>query len=108
MECLIVQDKKHKNINKRIVLTKNFIKMEDNYNWELILKFAAPAALAVAIIFYLNISNGWKWFSLIAGLSITGFLIYRKDKKKGNIFTAVGIVFLIALVVRILKNFGFI
>ena len=80
--------------------------MEEDYNWNLILKVAIPVALIEAYIFYINISNGWKWFSLIVGLLLTGTIIYIKDKKKSNIFTAVGIVFLVALIVRFLKNFG--
>ncbi len=82
--------------------------MEDNYNWNLILKFAVPVALIEAYIFYTNISNGWKWFSLIIGLVVTGALVYMKDKKKNNIFTAVALVFLVTLIVRFLKNFGII
>ena len=80
--------------------------MEDEYNWDLIVKIAIPVALIEAYVFYTNISDGWKWFSLIIGLSVTGGVIYLKDKKKNNIFTAVGVVFLAALIVRFLKNFG--
>lgn len=80
--------------------------MEDDYNWNLIIKVSIPIALIEAYIFYINISNGWKWFSLIIGLLLTGSIVYIKDKKKNNIFTAVGIVFLVALIVRFLKNFG--
>jgi len=82
--------------------------MEEEYNWELILKVAIPLSIVEAYVFYTNISNSWKWFLLIVGLLLTGGIIYMKDKKKGNIFTAVGIVFLVALIVRFLKNFGFI
>lgn len=82
--------------------------MEENYNWDLIAKVAIPIALIEAYVFYTNISNGWKWFSLVTGLLLSGGIIYIKDKKKNNIFTAVGIVFLVALIVRFLKNFGFI
>ena len=80
--------------------------MDDDYNWELILKTAIPIALIEAYIFYIGIKDGWKWFSLIIGLLLTGIIVYIKDKKKGNIFTAVGIVFLVALIVRFMKNFG--
>ena len=80
--------------------------MEEEYNWELILKTAIPIALIEAYIFYVNISNGWKWFSLVIGLLLTGSIVYTKNKKKNNIFTAVGIVFLVALIMRFLKNFG--
>ena len=82
--------------------------MEEEYNWDLILKTAVPISLIEAYIFYTNISNGWKWFSLIIGVLLTGGIVYMKDKKKSNIFTAVGIVFLTALIVRFLKNFGII
>ena len=82
--------------------------MEEEYNWELILKVSVPVALIEAYIFYTNISNGWKWLSLIIGLALTGIIIHVKDKKKNNIFTAVAIVFLVVLIVRFLKNFGII
>ena len=81
--------------------------MEEEYNWDLILKIAIPIALIESYVFYTNISNGWKWFSLIAGLLLAGTIVYLKNKKKNNIFTAVAIVFLAALIVRFLKNFGF-
>lgn len=80
--------------------------MEEEYNWNLILKVSIPVALVEAYIFYTSISNGWKWLSLAAGLLLAGGIVYLKDKKKSNIFTAVGIVFLAALIVRFLKNFG--
>lgn len=80
--------------------------MEENYNWDLIVKVAIPIALIEAYIFYTNIGNWWKWFSLVVGLLLAGTIVYMKDKKKNNIFTAVGIVFLVALIVRFLKNFG--
>ena len=80
--------------------------MEEDYNWELILKIALPVALAEAYIFYTNISDVWKWLSLTAGLALAGYIISVKDKRKSSIFTAVAVVFLVALVVRLLKNFG--
>ena len=80
--------------------------MDDEYNWDFIMKVSGPIALIESYIFYTNISDGWKWFSLIMGLILAGGIIYIKDKKKNNIFTAVGIVFLAALIVRFLKNFG--
>ena len=82
-------------------------KMEEEYNWELILKITVLPALIEAYIFYTNISNAWKWFLLIVGLIITGGIVYYTDKKKTNIFTAVGIVFLAALTVRFMKLMGF-
>ncbi len=80
--------------------------MEEDYNWELILKVAVPIALIEAFIFYRNFSNFWKWLSLITGLILAGAIVYIKDKKKNNIFTAVGIVFLVVLIVRFLRDFG--
>ena len=80
--------------------------MEEEYNWELILKIAIPIALIEAYVFYTNISNFWKWLSLIIGLSLSGFIVYNKDKKKNTVFTAVAIVFLVALIVKFLKDFG--
>ena len=82
--------------------------MQEEYNWDLILKTAVPVSLIEAYIFYSNISNGWKWLSLLAGLLLAGTIVYIKDKKKHNIFTAVGIVFLAVLIVKFLKDFGLI
>ena len=80
--------------------------MEESYNWELIMKIAAPIAAIEAYIFYTGISSGWKWVSMVAALLITGGIVYMKDKKKNNIFTAAGIVFLAALVVKLLRESG--
>ena len=82
--------------------------MEEDYNWNLILKVAVPIALIVGFLFYTNINNVWKWICLVAALSLAGMLIYMNDKKKSSMFTAIGIVFLAALVVKFLKDAGFI
>ena len=81
--------------------------MEEEYNWNLILKIAIPISLAEGYIFYTNISDGWKWISLVAGLALAGWIVYLKDKRRSTIFTALGIVFLAALIARFLKNFIF-
>ena len=80
--------------------------MEENYNWALILKAAIPVSLAEAYVFYSNMGDGWKWISLAAGLALTGIIVYANDKKRSSIFTAIAVVFLAALIVRFLKNFG--
>ena len=82
--------------------------MEEEYNWSLILKTAIPFSLIEAFIFYANTTDFWKWSSLAIALILTGAIVYQKDKKKHNIFTAVGIIFLVALIVRFLRNFGII
>ena len=82
--------------------------MEEEYNWSLILKVAAPLALIEAFVFYTNIADGWKWISLGIGVLSAGIIVYAKDKKKSNVFTACGFVFLVILILRFLKNFGFI
>jgi hypothetical protein len=80
--------------------------MEEEYNWDIILKIAIPISLMEAYIFYTNINDGWKWLSLIIGLSLAGLIVYTKDKRRSSIFTAVAIVFLAALIMRFLKRFG--
>jgi len=82
--------------------------MEEQYNWNLILKVAVIISLVEVYIFYSNLSDLFKWFSLIVALLLAGTIVYIKDKKKNNIFTAMGIVFLAALAVRFLRNFGII
>ena len=80
--------------------------MEQEYNWDLILKTAVPVSLAEGYVFYVNISDTWKWLALLVGLLLAGTFVYINDKKKSNTFTAIGIVFLVVLIVRFLKNFG--
>ena len=80
----------------------------EEYNWNLILKAAVPFSIIEAYVFYTGISDFLKWLSLIAALLLTGWIVYAKDKRKNNIFTAVGLVFLSVLVIRFLRNSGFI
>ncbi|MBI2655722.1 hypothetical protein HYX06_04860 [Candidatus Woesearchaeota archaeon] len=80
----------------------------EEYDWNLILKAAVPFSIIEAYVFYTGISDFWKWGSLVAALLLTGWIVYAKDKKKNNIFTAVGIVFLAVLIIRFLRNSGFI
>ena len=76
----------------------------EGYNWNLILKTAVPIAVIEAVIFYLKIIAFWRWAALIAGMALAGFLVYSKDKRKGDVFTAVAIVFLSVLVMGLLIN----
>ena len=82
--------------------------MEQEYNWDLILKTAVPISLIEAYLFYINISDFWKWLSLVLGLLLAGTIIYMNGRKKSNTFTAIGIIFLVVLIVRFLKGFGLI
>lgn len=82
--------------------------MQQEYDWNLILKVSLPFSIIEGYIFYTNISKGLKWVSLIISLLLVGGIVYFKDKRKSNIFTAVGVVFLAALVIKFLKDFGFI
>lgn len=82
--------------------------MEEQYNWNLILIVSIPIALIEAYIFYKNLSNAWKWSFLAVGLLLAGGIVYMKDKKKSNVFTAAAIVFLAALLIRTLRDFKFI
>lgn len=70
------------------------------------MKAAIPVALIEAYIFYTNLGEFWKWSSLVLGMSFAGFIIYISGKKKSDMFTAMGIVFLAAIVIRFMKNFG--
>ncbi len=90
----------------RIKLKFFRVKLEEDYDWELILKIAVPVSLIEAYLFYIGIQNGWKWFSLVVGLLLSGGIVYLKDKKKNNVFTAAGIVFLAAMAVKLLKESG--
>lgn len=80
--------------------------MEENYNWNLILLVSLPVAVIEFYLFYRNLSSAWRWLSLILAVLVTGAIIYTKDKRKTNIFTAIAIVLLGALIARLLRNFG--
>ena len=82
--------------------------MEQEYKWDLILKTALPISLVEAYLFYANVSDLWRWLSLLTGTLLAGTIVYMNGKKKSDTFTAIGIVFLVALIVRLLKNFGLI
>ena len=81
--------------------------MEDDYNWNLILKVAVPIILIDGFLFYTNIGSLWKWISLVIASGLAGILVYINDKKRSNMFTSIGIVVLAALIVKFLKDFGF-
>ena len=82
--------------------------MQEDYNWDIITKVAVPIAAAEAVIFYLRIGNLWKWGGLAAGLLLAAMLVYIKAKRKSSIFTAIGLVFLAALIVKFLRDVGII
>lgn len=81
--------------------------MEEEHNWDLIMKVSVPIALAVGIVFYLRIGNAWKWSAFAMGLFLAALLVYINDKRKSNIFTAMGIVFLVTLIVKFFRDSGF-
>jgi len=82
--------------------------MEEEYNWNLIIKTALPISAVEAYLFYISIGDIWKWLSLFIGILLAGTIIYMNGRKKGDTFTAIGIVFLAVLIARFLKGFGLI
>ena len=80
--------------------------MEDEYDWNLILKCSVPAAIAVSIVYYLNTTNFWKLTSLILGCFLASLLVYINSKKKQNIFTASAVVFLAYITMKMLIQLG--
>ena len=80
--------------------------MEEEYNWNLILKCSVPVALVEAYIFYTNLADAWKWSALVIGVSLSGIIVYFNEKKKSNIFNTAAIVLLAALIVKFLKSSG--
>lgn len=80
--------------------------MEEEYNWNLILKSSVPIAAVEAFIFYINLSNAWKWSALAIGIFLSAMIVYMNEKKKSGVFTAAAIVLLAALIVKLLKSSG--
>jgi len=80
--------------------------MEEEYNWNLILKSSVPIAAVEAYIFYTNLSDAWKWSALAVGIFLSAMIVYMNEKKKSGVFTAAAIVLLAVLAVRLLKASG--
>jgi len=83
------------------------MKMEEEYNWDLILKSSVPIAAVEAFIFYTNIADAWKWSALAIGIFLSAMIAYMNEKKKSGVFTAAAIVLLASLIVKFLKASGF-
>ncbi len=81
---------------------------EHEYNWEIILKISAPVSLVVAYVFYTGISDFAKWSVMALGIMAAGGITYSKDKKKGDIFTAMAVVLLAAVLTMLLRRAGII
>ena len=80
--------------------------MEQETNWKIVLRSALPIAVIMIFVFFTNIGIRLKWFYLVLGLIVTYSVVYFQDKKKHNIFTAVVLVLLIALITYGLRNLG--
>ena len=80
--------------------------MEEEYNWNLILKSSVPIAAVVAFVFYTNLGNVWKWSALAIGIFLSAMAVYMSEKKKSGVFTSAAVVLLAALIVKFLKSFG--
>lgn len=80
--------------------------MEEEYNWNLILKSSVPIAAVEAFIFYTNLGDAWKWSALAIGIFLSAMIVYMNEKKKSGIFTSAAIVLLAALAVKLLKSSG--
>lgn len=80
--------------------------MEQEYNWKAILLGAVPVSIAIAFVFYSNISMGLKYFYLFLGMLAAIGITYYEDKKRHNIFTSPFIVIIVALIAYGLKSLG--
>ena len=80
--------------------------MEEEYNWNLILKSSLLIAAIEAYIFYTSLGDFWKWTALAIGIFLSAMFVYMNEKKKSNVFTAAAIVLLAAVAVRLLRSSG--
>jgi len=78
----------------------------EEYNWNLILKVAIPIGLIEAFVFYKDMPKLWQYFLLAIGLAIALWIIYSKEKSKRTIFTALGVILLCVLAVKLLRELG--
>ncbi|MBS3102127.1 hypothetical protein J4458_01620 [Candidatus Woesearchaeota archaeon] len=81
--------------------------MEEEYDWNIILRNSLPVSAVMAFVFFTNIGNNLKWISLILALAATCLMVYFQSRKKHNIFTAMAIVLLVSLIAHSLRKFGF-
>ena len=77
----------------------------DTHEWNHIMRGAIPASIAVAIVF-VNMTSNWKLALFLCAMAGAYLLVSMKTKKKGDIFTALAIVFLTALAVHFLQGAG--
>ena len=80
----------------------------EEYNWNLVLSVSLPIGIVEAVIFYLNIGDIWKYIVLVIGIALSGVIVYIKDKRKSNVYTASTIVFLIAIIIQLVKKLNLI
>ena len=76
------------------------------YDWKLILMISIPVSIGVVLIFWKVDSDFLKGLFLIMGSLLSGWLTYRKSKKKSNIFTSAAIILLVAVIITLLKRLG--
>ena len=79
---------------------------EREYDWGTILKVSIPFSAIAGYFFYRDFLSLLRWAVLIIGSALAGYLVYRKDKRKANVFTAVAIVVLVSVVAVAVKKFG--
>ncbi|HLG23994.1 MAG TPA: hypothetical protein VI564_03645 [Candidatus Nanoarchaeia archaeon] len=79
-------------------------KLEEDYNWKVILSVSVPVSIIVGYLNYSSLSDTLKLWSVIIGSLVSAWIVYFISKKKSNIFTAAAIVFLVAIVIKFLKS----
>ena len=80
--------------------------MEEEYNWNIILRSSLPVSAIMAFVFFTSLRNSLKWLVLVLAFIATYLMVYFQDKRKHNIFTAMAIVLLVSLIVHSLRKLG--
>lgn len=79
---------------------------EEDYNWSLIGKISVPISIVIGYLFRQDLSDFLRWLTLVVGVIASGVIMYTFDKKKANIFTAMGLVILLSTFTLFAKRMG--
>ena len=77
----------------------------NEHDWNAIMKGAVPAGAGVVLAFA-NLTSNWKWGITLLCMAAAYGIVSFYSKKKSDLFTAVALVFVIALAMHGLSQAG--
>jgi hypothetical protein len=78
---------------------------QDTYNWNAISKGAISASVGVVLAFA-NLASNWKWIITLLCMAGAYAIVSFSSKKKQDLFSAIAIVFAVAVAMHALSTAG--